>query len=278
MIFSARHDLPPPRQGPDPGIVEVLTRQLVVSAVLIGYGPPTAVTPAVLGLAGALERRRIKVLEAIRVTDGRWWSYRCDVVGCCSDEGTPCAPADSVIAAQAVYHGQVALPDRQALVDLVAPVGGEARAAMEAAGARARARLTGLPGGHPVRRAGRMAVREAERRYRSGCPLTDDETAWLGLMLLEPAVREYALGRCSGDDWRVQLWTDVLRRVDEAAVPAAGCLLGLAAWRSGQGALARVAVDRAMAAAPWYRLAALLDNVLKRGISPGAALMKSAAR
>ena len=40
----------------------------------------------------------------------------------------------------------------------------------------------------------------------------------------------------------------MLRRVEPAYVPAPACLLAFAAWRAGQGALARVAVDRALAA------------------------------
>jgi uncharacterized protein DUF4192 len=279
VIFAARYDLPPPGRDDGPGIAMVIAAQLAASVVVIGYGRPTAVTPAVLRLVQALEAKRVEVIDAIRVTDGRWWSYRCDVVGCCPDEGTPCGDADSLVAAQAVFRGQVALPNRQALVDRVASVQGDARAAMAAAERRARARLAGSTGdgGRPdrtdrwVRRAGRTAVRDAERRYRSGRSLTDDETAWLGLLLLDPTVNEWALNRCDGQDWRVRLWTDVLRRVGEVCVPTAACLLGLAAWQAGQGALARVAVDRALRLRPEHRMAGLLDDILALGVSPNAA-------
>jgi hypothetical protein len=271
LAFVARYDLPPPEQDAGPDIAELIAEQSAASVVVIGYGRATAVTPAVLRLERALEDRRIKVVEAIRVTDGRWWSYRCDVVGCCPDEGTPCAPVDSVIAAHAVFHGQVALPNRQALTERVASVQGPARVAMAAAGERARARLAGLAGHRPVRRAGRLAVRDAERRYRSGGSLTDDEIAWLGVLLRDPVVAEFALDRSTGEEWRIHLWTDVMRRADPACVPAAGCLLGLAAWRAGEGALARVAIDRAVQLAPAHRLAGLLDTILALGVSPGAA-------
>jgi hypothetical protein len=46
--------------------------------------------------------------------------------------------------------------------------------------------------------------------------------------------------------------------------------LAYAAWLDGQGTLARAAVDRALAHDPGYRMAALLDEVLARGLPPDA--------
>ncbi|PWR14884.1 DUF4192 domain-containing protein, partial [Micromonospora sicca] len=45
-------------------------------------------------------------------------------------------------------------------------------------------------------------------------------------------------------------------------------LLAFAAWRSGAGALASVAVDRALAANPTYSLAQLIDRALREGLPP----------
>jgi hypothetical protein len=63
----------------------------------------------------------------------------------------------------------------------------------------------------------------------------------------------------------------VLRRVETAYVPAPACLLGFAAWRIGQGALARAAVERALDADEDYRMAMLLQHVLGYGLSPAVA-------
>jgi hypothetical protein len=122
--------------------------------------------------------------------------------------------------------------------------------------------------GRAVRRAGRAAVRSAFRRHRAGGRLRDDEVAWLGVLLGHLPVRDYAWERIGDDDWQVNLWTDVLRRVEAAYVPAVACLLAFAAWRSGHGALASVAVGRARAQDPDYSMAALLDEVLRHALSP----------
>ena len=50
---------------------------------------------------------------------------------------------------------------------------------------------------------GREAVREAERRYRAGGRLTDDEVAWLGLLLLRPAGPRLRLDRADLQDWQI---------------------------------------------------------------------------
>jgi hypothetical protein len=275
VFFGARYDLPPPDGDDIVQLGAVIAAQQARCVAVLAYGPPTTVEPVIRRALEVLDAFRVRVLEAIRVHDGRWWSYFCSDPGCCPAEGTPFDTAASLIAAEATYRGQVALPSRQALVTLIAPVDGEARASMAAATARARSTLDRLltddqHGSRAVRRAGRLAVREAEKRYRSGRALLDDEIAWLGVLLLNPDVHEYTLGRLGDEEWRLALWTDVLRRVEPAYVPAAGCVLSYLAWRAGQGALARVAVDRALQADPQHPMAGLLDEVLGLGIGPHA--------
>lgn len=277
--FGACYDLPPP--GPGAGaaarsVAESVARQGSSSIVVAGFGPAVRVTPAVSTLVDALRRAGVRVNDALRVTDGRWWSYFCEDLLCCPPGGTPCLPADSVIAAEATFRGEVALPSRRDLVAQVAPAEGAQRVAMAEATERARKRfarlLAGDPGGRGcarrIRHAGHLAVRQAETRYRAGGLLDDDETAWLGALLADRAVEDYALDRIGPQEWRIRLWTDVLRRVEPAYVPAPACLLGFAAWRAGRGALARVAVDRALAVEPGHQLAGMLHQLLGFGVSP----------
>ncbi|MEU4419188.1 DUF4192 domain-containing protein [Actinoplanes sp. NPDC024001] len=289
--FGACYDLPPPdcdeadARAVATIIAETVARQEAASVVIVGFGPAHRVTPAVLRLTRALTTASVRVDDAMRVTNNRWWSYLCDDPRCCSLDGTPCLPEDSVIAAEATFRGHVALPSRRDLVAQVAPVDGPERAAMAAATERARRRFTDLLAddslpddrdtgryGRLIRRAGRTAVRDAERRYRAGRTLTDDEVAWLGALLADKAVEDYALDRADPDEWRIRLWTDVLRRVEPAYVPAPACLLSFTAWRSGRGALARVAVDRALRQEPQHQLATLLHSLLGIGISPQMAV------
>jgi hypothetical protein len=277
VVFAARYDLPPPTARENIAhLAAIVARQGLGDVTLVGYGPVATVDPVIALAIGTFDAFRLRVHDAIRVHSDRWWSYFCNRIRCCPPEGNPCNPVDSVIAAEATYRGQVALPSRAALVARVAPVGGEEREAMTAATTRARERLQQLliDSSHQrraVRRAGRMAIREAEKRHRSGNTLTDDEVAWLGVLLIDGDVSDYALDRATdGQEWRSALWSDVLRRVDPGYATKVACLLSFAAWRDGQGALARVAIDRALAAEPLHPFAVMLDEVLGMGIGPQA--------
>ncbi|HWS38817.1 MAG TPA: DUF4192 domain-containing protein [Actinoplanes sp.] len=281
LSFGACFDLPPPNC--DPGslrrgaedIAESLHRQEPEVLVIVGYGPAQRVTPVVLSLVEALRPTGVRVTDVMRVCDGRWWSYLCEDPVCCPSDGRLCLPMDSVVAAEATYLGQVALPSRADLIAQVASLDGPARELMGAATERARRRfrelVTGLEGkalAKRIKQTGRAAVRAAEKRYRSGGILDEDEIAWLGVLLVDRAVEDYALDRTDDTEWRIRLWTDVLRRVEPVHVPAPACLLGFSAWRLGRGALARVAVDRALAAEPGHDLAAMLHALLGFGVPP----------
>ncbi|GIE32021.1 hypothetical protein Ait01nite_050660 [Actinoplanes italicus] len=276
--FGACFDLPPPDLGEAAtraefgDVAATIHRQAPETVVIIGYGPSGLITPAVLRTAEALLALGMHIDDVLRVHEGRWWSYACDKRDCCPPEGTPCLPPDSVIATEATYRGEVALPSRADLIALVAPVDGAARQAMTAATDRARSRFADLVtesvDSKRLRREGRLAVREAEKRYRSGGTLTDDETAWLGVLLADPKLEDYAVDRAGPQEWRIRLWTEVLRRVEPVHVPAPACLLGYTAWMLGRGALARVAVDRALAAEPGHELSDLLHRVIGFAISP----------
>ncbi|MEV4540075.1 DUF4192 domain-containing protein [Micromonospora echinaurantiaca] len=280
ITFAARADLPEPASEADPParhLAGVIARQQADSATVIGYGPATRVTPAVDAVRAALAGAGLAVLDALRVTDGRWWSYLCAEPECCPPDGSPYDPGASAVPAAAVVAGQVALPDRAALVAQVAPVDGPVRVAMRRATARAERRLTDLLdqappadllGGRSLRAAGVAAVRAALRRQRRGERLTDDEVAWLSLLLTHLPVRDHAWDRTDGRDADIALWTDVLRRAEPELTAAPASLLAFAAWRAGQGALAAVALERALTEHPDYTLAGLLDDLLRRGVPP----------
>ncbi|MCI4063343.1 DUF4192 domain-containing protein [Micromonospora sp. R77] len=279
VVFAARADLPPPTAEPQQAarhLADVIARQHAAAATVVGYGPAARVTPAVDAVSDALAGAGLVVLDSLRVTDGRWWSYLCTEPDCCPPDGTPYDPGASEVSAAAVFAGQVALPDRAALTAQVAPVDGPVRVAMRQATARARSRLAELTedldetlvGGRSVRSAGVAAVRVALRRHRRGERLTDDEAAWLSVLLTRLPVRDHAWERTDGRDTDISLWTDVLRRAEPELTAAPGSLLAFAAWRAGLGALAAVALERVLAAHPDYSLALLLDDLLRRGVPP----------
>ncbi|WP_174533962.1 DUF4192 domain-containing protein [Micromonospora chalcea] len=152
VVFAARGDLPAPGADPGPAaqhLAQVVARQDADAATVVGYGPAARVTGAVDAIGDALTAAGLVVLDALRVTDGRWWSYLCAEPSCCPPEGTPYDPAASQVSAAAVFAGQVALPDRAALAAQVSPLDGPVRLAMRRATGRARLRLAVLTGGTP---------------------------------------------------------------------------------------------------------------------------------
>lgn len=279
IVFAARADLPDAGDPTLPArhLAGVIDRQGPEAATVIGYGTAARVTPTVDAIRQALADAGLVVLDALRVTDGRYWSYLCTEVDCCPPDGTPYDPGASEVTAAAVFAGQVALPDRAALTAQVAPLGGPVRVAMRQAAERAERRLVrlldeapaaDLLGGRSLRTAGVAAVRKALRRHRRGERLTDDEVAWLSLLLTHLPVRDHAWERTDGRDEDISLWTDVLRRTEPELIAAPASLLAFAAWRAGQGALAAVALERGLSAHPDYSLALLLDDLLRRGVPP----------
>ncbi|WP_051799839.1 DUF4192 domain-containing protein [Catenuloplanes japonicus] len=283
LVFAARQDLPPPdlsfpeideyaRQ-----IATVVARQTVDSVVLIGYtGAHLSGAALVAAVNDALLDLRIPVREQLRVADGRFWCYLCTDENCCPSAGRAYTDAADEIRAAAGFEVHT---DRAAMVASLAPVTGAARDAMLAATVEADRRLdvlcAGLDPGPGVllgalRRIGSRAVGDAMSRHHDGGTLDDDEMAWLTVLLTQDPVSEYALNHAQGAGWEVALWSDVVRRArpELAAVPAV--LLAFTAWRLGQGALASVAVDRALSLDPHLVIARLLDDVLADGIPPSA--------
>jgi hypothetical protein len=255
---------------------KVIVRQRVDATILIGYGEGVRVTPVVLALRDRLAARRLPVLEVLRVADGRYWSYVCGDPGCCPPEGVSFDPATSPAVTAAVVDGCVALPSRAALEKRLAPLGGLGRVAMTQATERADQRLVDLveasedkKRGAVLKAAGVSAVDCAVARQRAGACLDDDALAWLTVVLVYVPVRDYAWEAIGGDlGVHIGLWTDVLRRADPELVAAPATLLAFAAWRAGEGAVASIAVTRALAADPDYQMALLLDQALAGGLSP----------
>lgn len=283
--FTVRVDLPPAGTQEVDELTgylgDVTVAQQVGEAVLVAYGPPESADPAVALADQRLRARGIGIREELRAHHGRYWSYSCADPRCCPPAGSPYDVSTSAIAAAATAAGCVALPDRTALQRSVAPVGGGARSAMRQATARAEARLQGWAADCPDwATLHRRLVGEGSARMHAalqGCAAgrgkpSDDETAWLGLLLTRLRIRDEAWLLINGEQRRahLSLWTHVVRRAEKPYVPAPACLLAFAAWQDGDGALASVAVERALDADSEYSMAGLISAALTRGVRPEA--------
>jgi hypothetical protein len=253
-------------------------------ALLVGYGREEDVAPLLMAARAALRDRDIEVREALRVEKGRWWSYLCTDPGCCPADGTAFDIRATVVAAEATVAGQVVLSDRAELARTVAPPAGAAARSLQQAARRAESRLYDWLGDEPdpgelrerMVEEGLPLVRELLERV-ADLPaeelaglLGNDEVAWLGLLLTHVRVRDEAWVRIDPDEAgvHVELWRHVMRRVEERYVPAPACLLAYAAFISGDGGLANVALDRAVEADPAYSMALLLRDLMQLGVPP----------
>lgn len=287
--FAARFDLPPPGSAAGAGearalvahIADLLAHHHVPGAALVGYGPGDRVTPLVEHAREALAGRGIRLAEALRVEAGRYWSYLCRSPRCCPPEGRTFDVTTSRVAAEATLAGCVALPGRAEVERSVAAVTGAERAAMRAATAAAERRYLAWLGEEGDTAAvterlaeeGTATIRALVQRVRAGDPsVRDDEAAWVGILLTDLRVRDEAWVSIDDDhlDAHVALWRSVTCRVEDAYVPAPACLLAVAAWLAGQGALANVALERARRADRHYSMAAILREGMLSGLSPDA--------
>ncbi|GAA4157668.1 DUF4192 domain-containing protein [Actinomadura keratinilytica] len=266
-------------------LARLARRNRIARALLVGYGPSERVVPVAAAVTGRVSACGVEVIDAFRVHEGRWWSLTC-TGGCCPPEGRPYDPSTSVAAVDAVIRGLAALPDRAALAASVAAVTGPARRAVRKATAVWEQRYLRASRSDPAGTRHRMVtdgiplVAELAERVRAQGPApSDSEVARLGVLLTCLRVRDEAWIRIDGDDRSVLLrhvdfWRDVLRRVEEPYAAAPAGLLAYAAYISGDGALANVALDRARTADPGYSMAALLRDVLAAGLPPDQARLR----
>jgi len=277
-----RYDLPNP---PDTGLATqisahatgVLARQHLTSAVVAGYGPARLVTPVADAIWQAAAPAGVMLRDVLRVQDGRYWSYLCREPSCCPPEGVPFNAATHPAAKLLASTGMPVLADRDALAATIAPVTGSEAAAMAQAtrhAERTAAWMITRSGSRALEAPGLAAVRSAIEVYRDGGSITPAVGhAWLALVLTRLRIRDDAWARMDPAQHAAhrRLWTGLIRRAQPRYVAAPACLLAVTAWQGGDGALANIALDRALADTPGYSMALLLRDVLDAGLPPSAA-------
>jgi hypothetical protein len=285
MVF--RYDLPDP---PDAELAadiasharQVLARQEIPAAIVVGYGPAELVTPVVEQVAGALPHAGLVIREALRADAGRYWFAFCSDPDCCPPEGRFYDPCSHPAAAVLNDAGLDAYPDRAALARTLEPPPGTARAIRQATTRAlrridkllAQAERDGLRPASALAEAGCGAVGQAIGRYRKGREITDrGRLTFLAVCLADLRVRDDAWARMDPEHRRrhLRLWTDVVTAAAPEFVPAPASLLAFTAWQCGEGALANVAIERALGADPAYSMALLLAQAVQTGLPPSSA-------
>ncbi|KAB2975221.1 DUF4192 family protein [Streptomyces sp. SS1-1] len=234
----------------------------------------------------------VPVVEALCISDGRFWSYCCDRDECCPPEGRPMGlPGTSVLAAAAAYAGVQVRGSLRQLRARLQPL--ETGAALEQEVALDTVALELVPRVLDVAtRAGvavetlqlaeRLLRRFAEAPVVSGTLIADlrddellahDEAARLILGLQDRATRDRVAEWMEDGEAApaLRLWRALARRCvrpyhEHAAAPLT--LAGWVAWSSGDDLEAREAFAMALAADPDYLFARLLHQACNEGLDP----------
>ncbi|MFK0157962.1 DUF4192 family protein [Streptomyces sp. NPDC090493] len=237
-------------------------------------------------------RLDVPVIEALCVSDGRFWSYCCPTDACCPPEGAPMGlPGTSVLAAAATYAGiQVRGSLRELRARLLPWETGavlEQEIALDGAGMALVPRILddvfrADVAEQTLALAGRVIDRYAaaapvsgthQEDVRDDTLLSHSEAATLILGLQDRTTRDRAAAWMEGDEAgpALRLWRALARRCvgpygEHAAAPLT--LAGWVAWSTGDDLEAREAFAMALGADPDYLFAKLLHQACNEGIDP----------
>jgi hypothetical protein len=273
--LTMRFDLATPRVEAREIVVSRLRADRATEAVLVLYDPPAARpqrpgAPTARGMIRAIRRSGIHVQDALGVREGRYWSYLCTDLSCCPELGraVPCGDdADfSRVAATFVALGTAPLASRDQLRESLTLSPAVDRAQLEDC-YQAASRSPSL---HPVARWLTAVERYAAGPVRPGGELSLQEAAHLIVSLQDNLVRDEIVSWCA--DELIDGLLTVCRELVRLAVPPYHVqLLATLAWAAfvtGDGALASVALELALAAEPGHALSGLLAQALDGGITP----------
>lgn len=265
QLLTARVDLVPADLIDDlvEQVVNVARRQPADRVMLLAYSVDAEL--ATTTLDRAIERIPLEVIDALYADGSRWWSRLCSAPDCCPDEGTPYDISSEVVAAEAVFAGLSAEESREAVARRVL-----GPPEQDAPGLRL---LAG-------RIHGELNVRTQSQRAEEmsalvdnslGQPDLDDETcARLAALCVDLAVRDVAWAMMTRADaaLHVDLWQQVVSRTAAPYESAPICLLGMAGWISGNGALQVCCIERMQKVNKGYGMAGLLDDINRRALAP----------
>lgn len=244
------------------------------SLVAIGYGMADAVAPVIGSVATAAAVLGIGLVDALRVTGDRYWSYTCTLAGCCPPQGTVIDVPSSPVAAHGVTSRFKTAHDTD-IANRLSPVQGRDSAAMFEAIHRVMA--------DHVDRYGQDMRRH--RHYPDhGLALLDrvltgtalpgfDDIAALGLYLRHRRVQAEAVTHIDAHDGcdSLEVWVRLTRHLPPPLQSRPASLAAYSAWRSGQTpVLAHTALAIAQRVRPDSTnvLIAVCQYLADRGISP----------
>lgn len=284
--ITMRADLPPDGADYAPSVaeleplVEALRRDGAAECLAMvmtecpdgeGLGP---YVDLVANLDEALFEGGVEVSDIVLVRAGRWRSYLCPDPHCCPAEGTAVPAPSGELAAYAAYSGSVVRDSRSALIEMIAPdpesISATERALDHVCRELAEASSKGASEAY------RERIEDFIDRRVSGLAacaprcLTHRDAARISVALIDRPLRDRVAGHCLQETASAaeSLWIELLRRLPPPLDAAPATLLALSSWARGDGALANVALDRALDSDPGYSLAQLVRTALDHALPP----------
>ena len=228
-------------------------------------------------LTDALKPHGIGWLELLLVRGGRWYSYVCKDE-CCPREGTPVKgrPSSEMLAleARAALEGHAVLHSREELEATIrGPVAvreAALRTSYQRIGESFFDDVAARGADHALQCTLKLARAAYERFLGGDHELPDDDAVRILIGLEDKLARDELLTwGVDGHAKELVVFLSALARcaLDENAAPICSAL-ACVAYQIGNGALANIAVERALRSEPNYELARLIDMALQAQIEP----------
>ncbi len=280
VVLTARLDavLPAPdRDRFDASAVELAAWRLRVAIdanmgdglVLVGYHDQVLAMRELLTTLACAGAERLAdggqgLIDVLQVSGQRWYELLSLEPG--ADQGNALDRDAVPTAAQAVYFGLNALPDRRYLEQTVVLPAPHLAGPLEAVFEFQERQIAALS---EEERASLVAdLVEAA----TGAELADEQYVQLAILMSYVAVRDGVLLRThvGNASLRVDVWSQVVRRsiVGHQAGPLG--VLAMTAWLSGNGALQVICIQRLRQVAPSYRLLRVLEQINEAALPPSS--------
>jgi hypothetical protein len=267
VLLTARMDLPSESSGDELAErIDWLARKHAAQALaLVAYSADTL--PAHRLLTRLMDRLgEHELTDVLYVGHGRWWSLSCGDE-CCPFSGTPFDPSSHPLSAAAVFAGLGARADRR---ELEASVSGPSEEELPRLRELADALLAGLEQLDDPRAAVRLLGSIVETAISEPAVPEERTCLLLGLLVTDVHIRDlaWALITPTNAEDHVRLWGGVVAQVPPTLAAAPLCLLGMAAWVSGAGALLNCCCERLAQIDPDYSMGRLLADISERAVPP----------
>ena len=267
VILAARLDLSSDADAEElADFIDALAKREGAEALaLVGYGAASLPTNRLLTqLMDRLVEQELT--DVLYVGHGRWWSLTC-ADDCCPLAGTPLDLTSHPLSATAVLAGLGTRTNRRELEESVS---GPAKDELPRLDAMVKTMLAERAELADPGDAARLLASMIDKVLADPNIPDEENCLLLGLLVRDVHLRDLAwalLTPTTADD-HVRLWGAVVAHVPSTLAAAPLCLLGMAAWVVGAGALLNCCCERLTRVDPDYSMGRVLAEISEQAISP----------